>query len=160
MHTSLKFAFAASGLVIATAGMTAIAAPQAGDGGAHPRLEAVDTNGDGNVSEAELDAHRANKFAQADADGDGAVSFDEMEAFREAERERRRADRASRHFDRMDADGDGLIGPDEFDARAEKMFDKVDVDGDGVITAEERQSVRERMREARGRRGPGRWTRD
>ncbi len=160
MSHSLKFAIIAGGLMTMTGGLVAFADHHRGSGHHQSRLEAVDTNGDGNVTRAELDAQRAEKFAQADANGDGAVSFAEMEAFRETERARRQADRAQRRFEMMDADGDGAIGPDEFGGRAERMFDRVDTDGDGVITEDERSVAKDRMRQHRGKRGERRGTRD
>ena len=162
MNTSLKYALAAGSLLAVTGGLAAFAEPQRGAGDHHPRLEAIDTDGDGNVTRAEVDAHRAETFARADADGDGAVSFTEMESFRESERARHRAERAQRRFEMMDADGDGVIGPDEFGGRADKMFEKADADGDGVLTEDERAAMRDRMSEYRGKRGQreGRWKRD
>ena len=77
---------------IATASIAAIAAlalpmiaiAQPGDGhrgkghhGQRGNMEAmiaeIDTNGDGDLSKAEIDAHRAARFAEVDAIGDGAA---------------------------------------------------------------------------------------
>lgn len=160
MSHSLKAAILAGGLMTLTGGFVAFADHHGGPGEHSSRLEAVDTDGDGNVTRAEIDAQRAEKFSQADANGDGSVSFSEMESFREAERARRKAEAAQRRFEKMDADGDGAIGPDEFGSRADKMFDKIDADGDGVITEQERSAAKDKMREHRGKRGERRWKRD
>ena len=136
---------------------TAIAQNQQGP---HSRLEAVDTNQDGNVTKDEISAHRAEKFASADANGDNLVSADEFSAFADAERERRQEQREARRFAKMDANGDGVISAEEHashaDARMDKMFERVDTDGDGVITEAEREAAKEKMRERRGKRGFGR----
>ncbi|HBH26579.1 MAG TPA: hypothetical protein DDX54_04160 [Rhodospirillaceae bacterium] len=49
-------------------------------GYAQKMFEAMDANADGQVTQAEFDAHHAGKFQMLDADGDGAVTPDEFEA--------------------------------------------------------------------------------
>lgn len=156
---------AATGLACVLA-LTSIASAQRpggpGEGrrGDHaPPLEMLDTDGDGNITKAEVDAHRAEQFAKADSNGDGVVSAEEMTAFGEAMKADRKAKRQGDMFARMDANGDGVIGAEEFGPRADEMFSKVDADGDGVITPEEREAAMAQMRErreGRPRRGEGR----
>lgn len=132
--------------------------------GPHPRgdrgaamLEQLDTNGDGAISQAEVDAKRAAEFSAADSNGDGAVSLDELTAHREAKRAEMKAKREAAMFAKMDVNGNGVIDPDEFGGRADKMFDRFDTDEDGLITAEEREAAKEkrgkRWKERRERRG-------
>ncbi|MCZ4297980.1 EF-hand domain-containing protein [Henriciella marina] len=109
-------------------------------------LERFDTNSDGVISTAEVDAMKAERFAAADTNGDGGLSLDEIEAFREAERERRIEKRMQRMFDRHDANGDGVISIDEFETRGMPMFERIDADGDGEITEAE-------LSEMKGHRG-------
>lgn len=47
---------------------------------AQKMFQAMDADGDGQVTQAEFDAHHAGKFKELDADGSGAVSADEFEA--------------------------------------------------------------------------------
>ncbi|MEL7232540.1 MAG: calcium sensor EFh, partial [Pseudomonadota bacterium] len=54
-------------------GLAVTATAQRGD-----RLEQVDTNGDGNVTIAELEAQKAERFASADTNGDNLMSFAEF----------------------------------------------------------------------------------
>ncbi len=54
------------------------------DGPRADRFAAMDTDGDGQITQAELDAHAAARFASADSDGDGFLTTDEMQAQREA----------------------------------------------------------------------------
>ena len=138
-------------------GLTYTAIAQQGGPGPHPRLEAVDTNQDGNITKDEIAAHRADKFQSADTNGDNLVSADEFEAFAEAERERKHQERRAKRFAKLDANGDGVITSEEHasaaDERMDRMFDRVDADGDGVITEAEREAAKSKMR---GKRGFGR----
>ncbi len=109
-------------------------------------LERFDTNGDGVISTAEVEALKAERFAAADTNGDGGLSLQEIEAFREAERERRMEMRKQRMFDRQDTNGDGVISIDEFETRGMPMFERIDADGDGEITEAE-------LSEMKGHRG-------
>ena len=138
-------------------GVTYTAIAQQGEPGPHPRLEAIDTNQDGNITKDELAVHRDNRFFSADANGDNLVSAEEFEAFAEAEHERKRAERQAKRFARLDANGDGVITAEEHAAAADKrmnrMFERVDTDGDGIITEAEREAAKGKMR---GKRGFGR----
>ena len=123
-------------------------------------LEQVDANADGAVTKAEIEAHRANKFASADTNGDNLVSASEFEEFSIAERERKQAERRAKRFAKLDANGDGMITADEHaaadDKRVDRLFERMDADGDGVITEAERDAAKEAMKERRGKRGMGR----
>jgi len=88
----------------------------------HPRLagsfDAADTNKDGQLDAAELEALRSKMRAEwhgkgesrwkaADTDGDGALSRAEAE---------QSMPRIAQQFDQLDANGDGLISRDEMHA--------------------------------------------
>ncbi|MBB34016.1 MAG: hypothetical protein CME88_13115 [Hirschia sp.] len=96
-----------------------------------------DTDGDGKVSEAEVEAFKAARFAEADANGDSKVTADELHAFHEAEKARREAERRAAFFARMDADGDGTLSEAEFVTIKPGRFDRMDRDDDGFIEAGE-----------------------
>ena len=69
-------------------------------------LESFDSNGDGQLTQAEIDAVRADRFAQFDTDGNGELTLDEYEAlWLDAMRERM-VDR----FPRRATDGDSIPG--------------------------------------------------
>ncbi len=127
-----------------------------------------DADGDGKVTEAEINAYRAARAASLDADGDGFVTADELTAFYMAEAQERVARRVERMMERQDTDGDGKIGAGEMMAGGPgsrmggMMFERADADGDGGVSAEELDAFVGRMaemREGRGeRRGDGpRW---
>lgn len=128
-----------------------------GRAGDRPVFGAVDANGDGAVTPAELAAHRETRraahFAARDTDGDGGLSREELATARASRHE----DRATAHFARMDADGDGILSQQELEARRDglrssksrhggerhggrdqsAMFQRADADGSGTLDATE-----------------------
>lgn len=127
----------------------------------------LDTDGDGALTEADLEARIAARFAQADADGSGGLSATEMVAMAEIIRQEQMAARMARALSRVDDSGDGELQLDELQARAPAavhLFDRVDADNDGAITPEEftaaQEAMQARMGEMREERGWGWWHRD
>jgi len=120
----------------------------------------LDTNGDGQVTKEEREAHhkaRADgRFKALDTDGNGQVSRAEFDAARE-KRAAKRAERSGQggeggghrgghHGMRgmhgmMDANKDGTITKAEFQSRAFAMFDRLDANKDGQVTKEERDAA-------------------
>lgn len=148
---SLKSLFVLSGAAVAAAILSLPAdAQRPGRGGGMAALEAVDTNGDSIITQAEVDAARAAAFARSDSNGDGQVTQEEMTAARQAQKEQRRQARAGEGFAALDTNGDGGITLEEFGARSGDMFTRLDTNADGQLTAEERKAAR---------RGPGRGKR-
>lgn len=124
---------------------------------------AVDTDKDGKITQAEMQAWRAAEVAGVDADKDGKLSADELKAMQMKRMEERATDMATKMVERMDADGDGLLSAAELAARPgpAMMFDRIDADGDGAVTEEEiaaaRAAMMDRVGEGHGRgRGEGR----
>lgn len=93
-----------------------------------------DTNMDGRVARAELDAAIAKRFAQ----GAGGSQTMALEAFVKSEEERY-ATANVRLFRRLDSDEDGLLSIKEFAAQDEALFDRIDKNHDGVLTPAELQ---------------------
>ena len=120
-------------------------------GGHADRMAAMDTNGDGAISKAEADAHRAAMFATIDANNDGSVTPAEMQAHHDAKRAEMRAKRQARMMSKLDTNGDGLISAAEFSAAPTPGFDKLDTDKDGVISQAEMTAAQEKMKERRGK---------
>ena len=128
-----------TGLSFGILAMSALANAGPGDKG----FDRLDTDGDGEISAAEVDAaeakraekkserdaKRAERFAEADADGNGSVSREEMKAYRDAKRAERNPDK----------NNDGVVDRSEFLDQAEKRFDKQDANGDGVLSDDERR---------------------
>ncbi|WP_316014210.1 calcium-binding protein [Roseobacter sp. HKCCA0434] len=145
MSSTIKTGFAAL-LVTMTLAGTASAQPF--------DFDSLDADGNGEITQAELDAHRAARFAEADTNGDGELDAAELAAMAEA----RRAERAARMVARADADGSGGISLDEMpgsDRRGDR-FERIDANGDGAISREEAEEARGHRRGHRdGRPGRG-----
>lgn len=121
------------------------------------RLRAMDADGDGQVSQAEAEASRAERMAERrvaafdrlDADKDGMISRAEFEARperagpRAAHRGPRGERRAQRVAERYP------ISIAEAETRAAERFARMDANGDGQVTADERRAARDAMRAER-----------
>jgi len=126
---------------IAMAAVLAAGTAMAGDrgwahgGGIAERMIArIDSDGDGAVSRAEVDAFIDGRFEASDADGDGEVTEAEMIAKAQA----RAAVQAAKRFARLDTNGDGRLSRREVESRAgvrfDCVFERVDGNGDGIVT--------------------------
>ena len=109
----------------------------------------LDTDKDGKITKAELDARRQAAVAETDANKDGKLSVDELTA----QEVRLMTEGAKAHAARMiadfDADGDGLLSAAELAARPmpARLFARIDTDGDGAISQAEADTARDRMAE-------------
>lgn len=94
-------------------------------------IEMFDQNKDGSVTQDEVNASVAERFAAADADKDGRVTLEEFKAYRLTEMQPMKV----RAFQRLDRDGDGKVTRAEFDRISDRMFARLDRDGDGELKA-------------------------
>ena len=115
-------------------------------------FEEMDANADGKVTKDEIAAFHTAKIAAMDTDKDGNLSEAELIAAQEqrkAEREAQRgAEMVKRMMDRRDANKDGVLSLDEMTPpadRGDKMFDRADTDGDGAISKAEADVMAEKM---------------
>ncbi len=143
------------------AGVASVAVANQG-GQNRPSFEMLDADKDGKLTQAELDAHKAQEFVKADTDGDGMLSSEEMLARAKAQNGERMAKRISRMIARIDTDKDGMLSTSEMQAmpRGKGMFNHMDADSDGAITAEEFAAHKpgRGMRDGKHR-GSGSWWR-
>jgi len=98
-------------------------------------FKAIDADGDGKLTRAEVDAARGKPLILllADTNKDGAVTKEELaKAFAS-----RRSDVSERVFEALDADKDGKIGAAEWQASGERRFARLDRNKDGTVTADE-----------------------
>lgn len=115
----------------------------------------TDADGDGKITQDELDAHRKAAVAGLDPDGDGMISKDEATAFATEKMQAHVTAMIDRHFTARDLDGDGKLSAVEVIAPPAhtRLFDRADADGDGAVSEEEFSAMRDRMQERRGRGG-------
>lgn len=109
-------------------------------------LATYDVDGDGIITEAEIEVKKAERFEAADASGDGALSPEELIAMEAAIREEARQVQALAHASevvtRMDDNRDGLLQAEELEARTPRLaplFDQFDTNNDGGISQAERE---------------------
>lgn len=129
-------------------------APDDRQGRGDERRAALDTDGDGAISQAEAQAgapRLAERFGELDADGDGRLTKEEMQAARSRNRGEMKAE-ADERYRSADANGDGSIDLNEAQIhmpRAAEHFGEIDADTNGLLTREEMRSA---MQAHRGQR--------
>lgn len=107
---------------------------------AEARFDEADGDNDGFVSPQEMTAARTGKRAERmlerfDTDGNGQLSAAELEAAADARSERR----VERMLKRLDADGDGKLSKAEMLEGRDpaRMFERLDKDNSGSLSKEE-----------------------
>ena len=144
--TRTHFIALTTGIAVALTAVTAMA-----DNRREPvQFETLDTDGNGALTQEELQARGDARFNEIDADADGFLSEAELaNAGRENANQR-----AARILSRLDANNDGKLGRDEMRPRNDgRMFERADADGNGSISEEEFAELQSQMRKRRG----GRW---
>lgn len=147
-------------VILATAGAlaatTVVAKPGCGGMGPKMQFEELDTDGNGEISKAEMEAHKAARFASSDSNGDGKLSAEELVA----QAQKRAAKRVEKMIRHLDKDGDGMVSQEEMANRGGRhgnMFARVDGDGNGAISKEEFEQAKQHRGGKRrgGHGGPG-----
>jgi hypothetical protein len=100
----------------------------------HEMLSNVDTDSDGALSQAEIDAAVNARFSEFDANADGKLALDEFQAlFAEITRPI-----SVRAFQFLDPDGDAAIAKGELDERFGSAVARFDRNEDGLLSPEDR----------------------
>ena len=137
-RSSLKLTAALAVLMLALGG-----AAMAGGGEKHARMfDRLDANNDEQINRDEIKPVVAKRFKRFDTDGDGVVSAAEIDAHLMKRVERQRA----HILKRFDRDDDGAVSRAEFDRQVARMFDLADENDDGLVSREEAREMRAEMR--------------
>ena len=143
----LGTAAVALGLALSTLPATAAENPRA-----QRAFDRLDSNHDGKVDAAEMEAMRAARFKRLDVNGDGVISNSEQN--RAESRIRRRAAlleaRIARQFEQMDTDRDLAVSEDEFVGAP--PLARADANQDGAVTRAEFDAAIAAVRERPPRR--------
>ncbi len=151
-NTSLKLGLTA---LLITAGFSVAEAQDRRQGPGPMDFATLDVDGSGEIDASDFDAGRANRFADIDTNNDGQITEAEFIAHMQAQA----AERATEMFARLDADGDGSVSRDAIEARqgggrgGERMIQRADTDNSGGVSAEEFDAFREQMADRRGGKG-------
>ena len=97
-------------------------------------FEAVDADGDGKLTQAEIDKLRNDLHAAHDADGDGNLDLEEFAGlWHETTRPL-----TVRTFQMLDTDGDAVVTRAEYDRPLAGIVERLDRDGDGGLSMRDR----------------------
>ena len=140
--------------ILAIAGTT-VSASAFGDrdGRKGPRIEfsTLDTNGDGQLTEAEMQAHATARFNEADTNGDGSLSAEELAARADSQKAERMSRRIAKMIEKRDTNGDGVLSQEELQPRDRgDMFAKLDTNEDGMISQEEFDAAKGKFGKRKG----------
>ncbi len=96
-------------------------------------FDTIDADGDGALTQAEIDKLRSDIHAAHDANADGNLSLDEFSGlWHEITRPF-----TVRAFQTLDTDGDGIVTRAEYDRPLAGIVDRLDRDGDGSLSMRE-----------------------
>ncbi len=117
-------------------------------------FDGIDTDADGKLTEAELEAHRAAMFTAADANSDGMLNAEEVSAQHLARFTESLADRTAKMIENRDNNGDGSLSLDEVEeGPGQRHFARLDSDNDGAISKAEAEAAMENMGKRKHRKG-------
>ena len=97
-------------------------------------FDAADADGDGRLTQAEIDKLRNDLHAAHDADGDGNLDLEEFEGlWHETTRPL-----TVRAFQMLDTDGDAIVTRAEYDRPLAGIVERLDRDRDGSLSMKDR----------------------
>ncbi len=99
-------------------------------GGGSDLIMTFDTDGNGRVTQTEIDEFRGSRLSEFDADSNGSLTLSEYQAMWLAAMREKMVDR----FQDLDADGDAIVTAEEFKRPFANMVRHMDRNGDGELT--------------------------
>ena len=156
INNSLKLALAASAAgIVAVAVAVPVSADDGGKsgksrGGMHGMHQVsfsdLDADGDGQLTQEELNSAKQVWLSMNDSDGDGSLSKEELQAAITKMMSEAVQNKIDHAFERMDDNGDGLISADEMGGMkgGERRFSRIDSDGDGMISESEFNTAKDK----------------
>ncbi len=95
-----------------------------------------DTNGDGRVTQAEIDEFRSNRLSEFDTNSDGNLTLTEYQALWLAAMREKMVDR----FQDLDADGNAVVTTEDFKRPFANLVRRLDKNGDGDLSREHKKN--------------------
>ena len=110
-----------------------------GGGDRHQMLfKRIDADGNGSVSQQEMDSWRSKAVFRLDADSDGKVTKEEVEKhLAQRQAEGGQAPDSSKFFSTYDSNGDGAIDEEELKTGGSQRFQTADTDANGELSPDE-----------------------
>jgi hypothetical protein len=110
------------------------------------KLDRLDADKDGKVTQAEYAAGAKTSFDKLDANADGKVTASQMDAAYTTTKPgvgAAQVPSSAEKIKTLDTDGDGALSAVEHEAGSRTMFDKLDADKDGSVTEAEIKAAHE-----------------
>ena len=101
-------------------------------------LHSIDADGDGKLTQAEIDKARNDRHSAHDADGDGSLGLDEFAGLWHETTH----PLTVRVFQMLDTDGDAVVTRVEYDRPLARIVERLDRDGDGALSPDDRRRHR------------------
>ena len=97
-------------------------------------LHSIDADGDGKLTQAEIDKARNDRHSAHDADGDGSLGLEEFaHLWHETTHPL-----TVRAFQMLDTDGDAMVTRAEYDRPLARIVERLDRNGDGALSPDDR----------------------
>jgi Ca2+-binding EF-hand superfamily protein len=135
------------------AGALALALTASMSAGDHKAVfQAMDANGDGNLTRAEHQAYTRSLFQKGDADRDGGITAAEWDVVAVTiPGEKMSAEATAAQLQKMDTDKDNKVSLSESEACATTAFTEADTNNDGQLTQAEFDAINDKMKEKAAR---------